>query len=67
MAFVSDLTPEDNSSPAGATASVTAERIGNTLRERFQDYIHKRECAPTQADYNVKMASRAMLHSLFIT
>ncbi|EKS7793710.1 AIPR family protein [Edwardsiella piscicida] len=71
MAFVSDLTPEDNSSPAGATASVTAERIGNTLRERFQDYIHKRECAPTQSDYNVKMASRAIaafvVHNLGLT
>jgi len=71
MAFVSELTPEDNSASAGATASVTADRIGNTLRERFHNYIHKRECEPTQSDYNVKMASRAIaafvIHHLGLT
>lgn len=60
MALVHLLTPEDNAAAAPATAQVTAQRIGNALRERFQDYIHKRECAPDSQDYNIKMASRAI-------
>lgn len=60
MAFVTELAPEDNNIAASATAAVTADRIGNTLRSTFQDNIHKRECSSTQNDYNVKMASRAI-------
>lgn len=60
MAFVSDLKIDDNAVAAVATASVTAQRLGMTLRERYEKYIHKRECAPTQSDYNIKMASRAL-------
>lgn len=60
MAFVSDLKIEDNAAAAAATASVTAQRLGTTLRERYEGFIHKRECAPTQSDYNIKMASRAL-------
>ena len=71
MAFVIDLVPEDNASSASATASVTATRIGSSLRERFQDHIHKRECNETQSDYSVKMASRAIgafvVHHLGLT
>lgn len=60
MAFVTELTQEDNATPATATANLTAGRLGATLRERFEEYIHKRECAATQSDYDVKMASRAI-------
>jgi len=60
MAFVSDLKIEDNAVAAAATATVTAQRLGTTLRERYENFIHKRECVPTQSDYNVKMASRAL-------
>lgn len=60
MAFVTDLRLEDNSTAASATAQVTATRLGHALRERYQDFIHKRECTVTQSDYNVKMASRAL-------
>lgn len=60
MAFVTDLTPEDNSTPAPATANLMATRLGTTLRERYESYIHKRECALGQSDYEVKMASRAI-------
>jgi hypothetical protein len=60
MAFVTDLTPEDNSAPASATATLMATRLGTTLRERYETYIHKRECTLGQSDYEVKMASRAI-------
>lgn len=60
MAFVTDLTPEDNATSAAATANLMASRLGTTLRERFEPFIHKRECSPEQNDYNVKMASRAI-------
>jgi hypothetical protein len=60
MAFVTELTPEDNVTPATATANLMATRLGTTLRERFEPFIHKRECSATQSDYNVKMASRAI-------
>lgn len=60
MAFVSDLKPEDNTMPANATSQITAQRLGKALRERYQDFIHKRECLQTQSDYDVKMASRAL-------
>jgi hypothetical protein len=71
MALVDDLRPEDNQAPALATATVTAGRIGNRLRERFESFIHKRECESTQSDYDVKMASRAIgafvIHHLGLT
>lgn len=60
MAFVNDLTIEDNSTPASATAQITAQRIGNALQKRYQDFIHKRECSPSQSDYDIKMASRSL-------
>ncbi|WP_318410015.1 AIPR family protein [Photobacterium leiognathi] len=60
MAFVTELTAEDNAAPATATANLMATRLGTTLRERFESYIHNRECKEEQADYNVKMASRAI-------
>ncbi|KGA36052.1 hypothetical protein KU74_06150 [Pectobacterium brasiliense] len=60
MAFVNDLRIEDNSTAASATAQVTAMRLGRALRERYQSFIHKRECDPNQSDYDVKMASRAL-------
>ena len=60
MAFVVDLRVEDNAVAAAATAQVIALRLGSVLRERFEDYVHKRECQPSQQDYNIKMASRAL-------
>ncbi len=60
MAFVTDLTAEDNATTAAATANLMATRLGTTLRERFESFIHKRECSIGQTDYNVKMASRAI-------
>lgn len=60
MAFVVDLRVEDNAVAAPATAQVIAQRLGGVLKERFEDFIHKRECLPTQQDYNIKMASRAL-------
>ncbi|WP_311754864.1 AIPR family protein [Proteus terrae] len=60
MAFVTELTHEDNIVPATATAHLMATRLGTTLRERFEGHIHKRECSTTQSDYDVKMASRAI-------
>lgn len=60
MAFVTELTPEDNANPAAATANLMATRLGTTLRERFEPFIHQRECSVGQSDYNVKMASRAI-------
>ncbi|XQS16377.1 AIPR family protein [Citrobacter telavivensis] len=60
MAFVSDLRVEDNASAAPATAQVISQRLGSALRTRYEGDIHKRECHPTQADYDVKMASRAL-------
>ncbi|MGG7670097.1 AIPR family protein [Yersinia sp. J1] len=60
MAFVVDIRVEDNSVAAAATAQVIAQRLGGGLRERFENYIHKRECQPGQQDYNIKMASRAL-------
>ncbi|MFM5803102.1 AIPR family protein [Aeromonas veronii] len=60
MAFVTDIRVEDNAQAASATAQVTAQRLGSTLRERYQDFIHKRECEPNQQDYDIKMASRAL-------
>ncbi|PAA31759.1 hypothetical protein CJU73_01635 [Pseudomonas fragi] len=60
MAFIKDIRIEDNATPAAATSKIVAQRLGKTLRERFQDYIHKRECTPQMSDYDVKMASRAI-------
>lgn len=60
MAFVSDLRVEDNASAAPATAQVISQRLGSALRARYEGDIHKRECQPGQADYDVKMASRAL-------
>lgn len=60
MAFVTDIRVEDNALAAPATAQVIAQRLGSTLRERYQNFIHKRECEPTQQDYDIKMASRAL-------
>lgn len=60
MAFVKDIRIEDNKVPATPTSRVVAQRLGKSLRERFQDYIHKRECNTIQQDYDVKMASRAI-------
>ncbi|WP_439887916.1 AIPR family protein [Pseudomonas sp. MBLB4123] len=60
MAFIKDIRIEDNATPAAATSKIVAQRLGKTLRERFQDYIHKRECTPEMSDYEVKMASRAI-------
>lgn len=60
MSFVTDIKIEDNAVAAAATAKVTAQRLGSKLRERFQDFIHKRECQPGQQNYDVKMASRAL-------
>lgn len=60
MAFIYDITEEDNKAPAIPTSNLMAQRLGKKLRERFEAHIHKRECAETQPDYNVKMASRAL-------
>jgi hypothetical protein len=60
MAFVKDIRIADNATPAAPTSRVVAQRLGRSLRERFQDFIHKRECDPSQQDYGVKMASRAI-------
>ncbi|WP_368899648.1 AIPR family protein [Morganella morganii] len=58
--LVTDLTVEDNLEPASATSSLVAKRIGNTLKARFEQYIHTRECKPDQKDYDVKMTSRSI-------
>lgn len=60
MAFVKELKIEDNASPALATSKIVAQRLGKSLRERYEDFIHKRECKTDQPDYDVKMASRAI-------
>jgi len=60
MAFIKDIRIEDNAAPAAATSRIVAQRLGNTLRSRFENYIHKRECELGQSDYEVKMASRAI-------
>ncbi|MCF6438653.1 AIPR family protein [Pseudoalteromonas luteoviolacea] len=60
MALVHNLTPEDNAAAARATAGVVAQRIGNSLKERFEENIHKRNCRETDSDYSVKMSSRAI-------
>lgn len=60
MAFVKDIRIEDNATPAAATSKIVALRLGKTLRERFENHIHKRECNPSQSDYDIKMASRAL-------
>ncbi len=61
MTIVTDISPSANAAPASATAGVQAKRIGTTLRERFQNHIHKRECSdPASSQYNEKMASRAI-------
>lgn len=61
MTIVTDICPSANATPATATAGVQAKRIGTTLRERFQSYIHKRECSDSNSQqYNEKMASRAI-------
>lgn len=60
MAFVKDLSVQDNSAPVLATSRIVAQRLGKSLRERYQEYIHKRECDVGQSDYDVKMASRAI-------
>ncbi|WPD20826.1 MAG: hypothetical protein SD837_11520 [Candidatus Electrothrix scaldis] len=60
MAGVMELTIHDNHKPANSTAQVTAGRIGNTLRTRFENYIHKDECNPAHADYDDKMISRSI-------
>ncbi|HEQ3410236.1 TPA: AIPR family protein [Salmonella enterica subsp. enterica serovar Derby] len=43
MSFVNELSIEDNAAPPSAIAKITAQRIGNLLRNRYQDFIHKRE------------------------
>lgn len=60
MAFIKEIGIEDNAAPAAATSKIIAQRLGKTLRERYQDSIHKRECQTKQQDYEVKMASRAI-------
>ncbi|TOG06121.1 AIPR family protein [Vibrio parahaemolyticus] len=60
MALVHTSTPEDNAAAARATAGVVAQRIGNSLKERFEENIHKRNCRETDSDYSVKMSSRAI-------
>ena len=60
MAFVRNLTPEDNAAAASSTARVMAQRISSKLRERYEENIHKRECEIGSSDYSVKMASRAI-------
>jgi len=60
MAFVTDIRIEDNDVAAPATAQVMSTRLGSVLRERYESYIHKRECEPAQQDYDVKMSSRAL-------
>ncbi|MDN4496495.1 AIPR family protein [Pseudomonas mosselii] len=60
MAFIKDIKIEDNATPAAATSKIVAQRLGKTLRERFEDHIHKRECTPDMSDYDIKMASRAI-------
>lgn len=60
MALVHTLTPEDNAAAARATAGVVAQRIGNSLKDRFEENIHKRSCHETDPDYSVKMSSRAI-------
>ena len=42
MAFVKDIRIADNATPAAATSRIVAQRLGKSLRERFQDFIHKR-------------------------
>jgi hypothetical protein len=60
MAFVKNIRIADNVTPASATSHIVAKRLGKSLREKYQDFIHKRECKPHQKDYEVKMASRAI-------
>ena len=60
MAFVKNITIQDNAAPAAATSRLVAQRLGKTLRDRYEKYIHKRECSPEQSDYEVKMASRSL-------
>ncbi|PKH05196.1 AIPR family protein [Moritella sp. Urea-trap-13] len=60
MALVHSLSAEDNSSAARATAGVVAQRIGKSLKQRFETNIHKRSCNTTDTDYSVKMSSRAI-------
>lgn len=60
MAFVKELRIEDNAAPALATSKIVAQRLGKSLRERYQDCIHNRECQTDHANYDAKMASRAI-------
>ncbi|WP_121970443.1 AIPR family protein [Leptolyngbya sp. BC1307] len=60
MAFVKDIRIADNATPAAATSHIVAKRLGKSFRERFQAFIHKRECKSSQVDYEIKMASRAI-------
>lgn len=60
MALVHTLTSEDNTAAARATAGVVAQRLGNSLKERFEENIHKRNCHQTDPDYSIKMSSRAI-------
>ncbi|EDX82621.1 hypothetical protein S7335_922 [Synechococcus sp. PCC 7335] len=60
MAFVKDIKIEDNAAPAAATSHIVAKRLGKKFRERFESFIHKRECKSDQSDYDIKMASRAI-------
>lgn len=58
--LVTNLNTEDNLEPASATSSLVAKRIGKTLKDKFEQYIHTRECVVGQSDYDVKMTSRAI-------
>ncbi|CDG99219.1 conserved hypothetical protein [Xenorhabdus bovienii str. puntauvense] len=58
--LVHNLRHEDNTSAPSSTSSLVAKRIGSTLKTRFEQYIHKKECAKGQADYDVKMTSRSI-------
>lgn len=60
MALVTNLSITDNKLPKSATADITARRIGNSLKDRFENFIHKDECNSQQKDYDIKMSSRAL-------
>ena len=60
MALVHSLSTEDNAAAAKATAGVVAQRIGNSLKRRFETNIHRRNCSESDSDYAVKMSSRAI-------
>lgn len=65
MPIIKQLQFKEDTAPSTPTAAITINRIVSKLTERFENHIHKRECATTQSDYKVKMGSRSI--AAFVT